>query len=215
MVRPSNPVRGESQGTKDMGKSRNTGVASLDVTWEFPLSSFRLRSARKIGLPPRHWPRGTGDAAGCRPSPAHPPVRHGWSPPPRIHLGRWRRLWGPEQSRSSLPRSLRLTLEPSEWTGRPSWRRRAWAGESNTSWHSWRQGWIWSPDWSGWYWSGSTRTEWCISCTRYYPSGSTSIKSADFYSSDWVNCLPRAPPWWWRSLTRPSRPGAPFAPLHK
>ena len=49
MVRPSKTRRDLSWGTKNTGKYGNMGIAPLGATQGFPLSSFFLSSARKIG----------------------------------------------------------------------------------------------------------------------------------------------------------------------
>ena len=61
----------------------------------------------------------------------HRPPWSTWGP--CGHLGQWRRLWGPGQSRPSLPQSLRCNPEPPAMTGQPSLQRSAWGGGSTTS----------------------------------------------------------------------------------
>ena len=214
MVIPYKPGRGESWGIKNMGKAGNTGVAPLGATRVFPLSSFRPGPACKIGVPPRHKPYGTSDAAVLWTFPSCPPSMV-TPPPSRGYLGQWRRLWGTEQSRPSSPQSSRLTYEPSEKTGRTSRCRSAQAGGSTPSWRSWRQRWTQSPEWSRWHWSGSTQTEWCISRTCYSLSGSTCTQPADVSFPSWASCLPRAYPRWWIFPMRPSRISDMFAPWHE
>ena len=63
-------------GNQKYGKIWKTGVAPLGATWVFPILSFCLGSARKIGVPPRHKPCGTRRLL--------PPDHHGQSGTPAV-----------------------------------------------------------------------------------------------------------------------------------
>ena len=72
MAKPSQPVRGGGWGTKNTGKSGNTGVLPLGATQVFLLLFSCLGLARKIGVPPRNQPGETSDTAGRRSLPNYP-----------------------------------------------------------------------------------------------------------------------------------------------
>ena len=84
-----------------MGNVGNIGILPVGDIRVFLLSSVRLSLALEIGFHPGISLMEPGDAAGRQPSPVGPP----WSTRASLgHLGRWRRVWGPAQSRANSTR---------------------------------------------------------------------------------------------------------------